>query len=1314
MSGGTMECANPERGFTIYHTNANGGLVLSGNPTIIGRIMGDRGRLSVLPGFEPSEDTIYRMHYTSFTSGVVVAGNAGNFPGNFTINNSDFILMASGADLIMKSVLDYSYTRAGSTYTIFQIAGGEYLTMQSVIEAIKEEAGSAPCTIRFGNDSVVNIVSETVRLDNASGTWGTITLQGQISSINVAANQGTVTIADDVSVHSQADIANTGTGRAISHTGTGTVTISDGTVSAATGQAIFNNGTGTVNVSGGTVSAVTGRAIENTNTGRINISGTAIVTSGNASESVAGVNTAGTILISGTQAAGTRLEISGNAVVRNTGSTDMSRAIYNSSTNGVISITGGTVSAAAGRAIENANTGRITISGTALVTSENVSSSSGTVFISGTQAAGTRLEINGGTVRNTSTVANGNVVYNTSTNGAVHISGGTVSTTATNGFALQQTNANAQLVLGGNPQISGTAGIRVPVGRLTVSTSANPVGDVPAFAPSVGRTYQLNFSSYSLDMIAVQNGGAFRNNFVLLNLRLDWGTIVDNGNLVVAAYNAFDYVRNGTTYTVTRSLSSSFANIQEVINAIRTAAGGTACTIQFGDENFNLLGIDANPVLFDGAWGIITLRGKITSSSSQGTIMFADNVSVNSEADIANTGSNSNGIVNNGTGTISIISGIITSSSGAILNNVAGTISVLGGTITSISPSNNSIVISNTGAGTINVSGGTITSASVTFSSAISNSGTGTINVSGGTVLGMSSASWAIRNTGTGTVYISGTADVASSNANGAWGGTISISIAQAAGTRLVISGGTVRNTSTTADGDAIYNNSTNGAVHITGGTISTTAANGFAIQHTEPNTQLVLGGNPDISGGLGIRVLAGRLSVATPANPVSGVPAFTPSAGRNYSLNYPSYTHNMVVVANGGIFRNFFTIYNQPYIELAFSDNNLIAKMNDYTFTKDGTTYIITETDEPGYSSIQTLINAIRTDADGQDCTIQFGSDGNVLNIHWSSISFNGSWGTVTLLGKITSLNAVGTEGTIVAAGVSINSQADITNASNNGRAINNTGTGTVTVSGGTVSCGTNASGNGIAILNAAAGEIIISGGTVMSNTGTNGGTISNSGAGTVTISEGTVSSGTSMTIANENVGAIIIDGGTVSSNADRGRTIVNTNAGTVSISGTAVVTSLNTNGFEGTINVSGTQAAGIRLEISGNAVVSNMAGGNTIYNSSGNGAVHINGGTVSTVSASGYAIRNTATNTMLVLDNSPAISGMILVMSTASAGRLSLGDSFVPNGTYTLEFSGTLTNIIAVVDGADFADSFELAASRQAAWKLEAEDGNLLVKSR
>ena len=120
------------------------------------------------------------------------------------------------------------------------------------------------------------------------------------------------------------------------------------------------------------------------------------------------------------------------------------RAIYNIST-GAVNISGGTVSSYNHIAVDNGYEGKITVSGTALVTSDNPTNNFGAIFLySGGMATNCRLEITGGMVKATGN--NGSAVRNDS-RGVVNISGGTVS--ATTGKAIYNASEGEINISGG-------------------------------------------------------------------------------------------------------------------------------------------------------------------------------------------------------------------------------------------------------------------------------------------------------------------------------------------------------------------------------------------------------------------------------------------------------------------------------------------------------------------------------------------------------------------------------------------------------------------------------------------------------------------------------------------------------------------------------------------------------------------------------------------------------------------------------------------------------------------------------------------------
>jgi len=169
---------------------------------------------------------------------------------------------------------------------------------------------------------------------------------------------------------------------------------------------------------------------------------------------------------------------------------------------------------------------------------------------------------------------------------------------------------------------------------------------------------------------------------------------------------------------------------------------------------------------------------------------------------------------------------------------------------------------------------------------------------------------------------------------------------------------------------------------------------------------------------------------------------------------------------------------------------------------------------------NIQAAIDAIKADANGNDCTITFG-DGTALNISSNNITFDPAaspgWGSVTLFGGLTSTYN-GTDGVITMTGtVNVSSGVTITSAS--APAIDNNGTGTLVITGGSLQN----TGSGVVISNTGGGNVTITDAV-----------ISASGTTAIDMSAGTLSLGGDPTI----VGTISVPAGmlTVITSGDDG----------------------------------------------------------------------------------------------------------------------------------------------------------------------------------
>jgi hypothetical protein len=334
-------------------------------------------------------------------------------------------------------------------------------------------------------------------------------------------------------------------------------------------------------------------------------------------------------------------------------------------------------------------------------------------------------------------------------------------------------------------------------------------------------------------------------------------------------------------------------------------------------------------------------------------------------------------------------------------------------------------------------------------------------------------------------------------------------------------------------------------------------------------------------------------------------------------------------------------------------------------------------ETIGTAYVGITQIMNSIKADALGKDCTIKFGNGSEVLDIEGSQIVFGGGdWGLVTLEGKITAANPYYNYSTVeVNNGVSIKSTADIANTKG-GNAIEHNSTGSVTINGGTVQA------IEPAIRNNSSGKITISGNAKVTSAVTGKDVITGTDQGTIYLKDS----------GSATAERLVITGGTVENTAANGNAIFNASTGAVTISGGTVSVTNGTAVSGGTITISGgtvsatngTAVKGSTIAIKDNGMVLATTG-----TAISGGTVTISGGEVS---ASGNIVSD---GTNLVLGGNPSITGVI----KTELGKLSLvasgSDKFVPAASkiYTLNIiSSYLAGNIVVPNGKDYLSNFKL----------------------
>jgi len=407
--------------------------------------------------------------------------------------------------------------------------------------------------------------------------------------------------------------------------------------------------------------------------------------------------------------------------------------------------------------------------------------------------------------------------------------------------------------------------------------------------------------------------------------------------------------------------------------------------------------------------------------------------------------------------------------------------------------------------------------------------------------------------------------------------------------------------------------------VTVTVGSASSKAITGFSF--TSPAATGVI---DEAAKTISVSVPAGTtVTSLTPTVTHTGV-SYSPTTAQNFT-NAVTYT----VTAEDGS--------TQPY--------TVTVKILSYFITGSGTSFTAKRGSTSGTTvgtanqAIQDVIDAIKSDANGNACTIQFGNGTTALDIGTARITFSGDWGLITLKGKITG-KGTGTESTssehytvrtiTINDTVSVNSTADIENTT--GQAVYNNSTGTFNISGGTVS------GYVRAVSNTTNGTINISGGTVqatgpmetfgshaVSNPDTDTG-------GTINITGGTVKATDSGRAVQNAFGTVNISGGTISSNSYAA--VMNRAAGKITISGTAKISSSSVS--EGTICIDewfGTvpDNSTILLEIKGGTITNTASGGKAV-NHTVKGTINISSGTIEASGTGGYAIYNQSTGAIKI----------------------------------------------------------------------------------
>jgi hypothetical protein len=382
------------------------------------------------------------------------------------------------------------------------------------------------------------------------------------------------------------------------------------------------------------------------------------------------------------------------------------------------------------------------------------------------------------------------------------------------------------------------------------------------------------------------------------------------------------------------------------------------------------------------------------------------------------------------------------------------------------------------------------------------------------------------------------------------------------------------------------------------------------------------------------------------------------------------------------------------------------VAVADTYIIIKNSAGFIAVKGDDAvgaANAAIQTVINAVKADAQGAACTIQFGNGRDTLDIGSSNITFDGGasgtdWGKVTLSGKLKSSYSVTSaleSGTIyLTNGVSIESAAEIeTDGVIRAVTIYNKSTGTVTVSGGTVSASASAPEfdweqclidnddyyyteavricedlyldfeqsmwrevYSYGVYNASTSTVTISGGTVDGIYG-----VYNASTGTVTISGGTIGYDYGDGVYNASTGTVTISGGTIG-RIYGGNGVYNASTGTVTVSGGEGVYRIN-NG-SGTVTISDSGLVGQITGTSGTVTIN----GGTVSGSISGKTVTVTGGTTGDISGETVTVTGGTTGVIDVDNGTVTITGGTVFRIQETGTGIT-----VTGGTVTRSVSGT-----------------------------------------
>ncbi len=570
-------------------------------------------------------------------------------------------------------------------------------------------------------------------------------------------------------------------------------------------------------------------------------------------------------------------------------------------------------------------------------------------------------------------------------------------------------------------------------------------------------------------------------------------------------------VSNKSTLTVTGghisntgdvSGQSHFAIVNNGKAAVATVTGGKVTSTSYGIYNYGSYSATAGPSLTLGG-SLVVESTHIAVRNAYGTVDIGGGTY---------TSTDSYGISNSGTESLTAV---MTVTGG----NITGTTGISNDSHTDLTVSGETTIIGTSSYGVTNSSNFTFIDGSIVCTgngSGIYNNCTGkaVLTMKGGRVV--SENSHGIYNNG-GRVDMSGGTVTSPSN-NGIYNTTYTNGSTTYIGT-LTVTGGEITGVR------GIYNADEQAVVHMKGGKVAGTSSNGLYNRGL-----LYLSGSPVIIGATADIYKTDTAAIHAQSNDTNPV-AYVGTSGDPLTVVLGSYTvGNTVVCHVTAANRNSFKVAHSSYTLIQSGDNLILAVPHTHdndTFTE--WTATGDRVSESGNYYLSSDMIATGDIAINSGVTATLCLNGHTLNMGEYYIS---NAGTLTVCdcgtdGKITSIdNGIGNTGTVTVTGGTVSGIYGIRNSGN----------GTVEISGGTV-IGTT---DGIYNYN---GIIKVSGGSVY--------TAERNGIwnykGRVEISGGAVT-GSTMGIYIENAGSVTVSGGAVI--AQNGRGIYNLNGGTIVVS--------------------------------------------------------------------------------------------------------------------------------------------------------------------